>query len=139
MDAQLPLKLYRANTELQLRAAQLLQDGAREWLAAVQNLGAAAGADLESQLDGEGPDGVCGLAPRLLWHLLDGRLGAAHCLGEVAFRSQLMFAMGMQQAVLDWQKSVLRALDGGAASEAATTSPPRARRGVASSARAANE
>ena len=138
MDAQLSLKLYRANTELQLRAAQLLQDGAREWLAAVQHLGAA-GPHLESQPDRESQDGVCGLAPRLLWHLLDGRLGAAHGLGEVAFRSQLMFAMGMQPAVLDWQKRVLCALDGGAPSGVVTTSPPRARRGAASSSRTANE
>ena len=142
MDTQLPLRLYQANAELQLRIAQLLQDGARTWLCAAQRLGAAIAPELKSQIDSllrttdwqEAGD----LPQHLLWHLLDNRLADAHDLQEVAFRSQLTLAIGLQQAWVEWQKNVLGAVADDA-SRAAAARHPHARNGAAASARAANE
>ena len=90
--SDLPLALWQANLDLQMRIARLLQDNGREWL----DMGLRAVGEGAFEFDAES---------RALW-----RSGDWQALAQVALSAQDAFAGGVASALQDWQATVTRAL-----------------------------
>ena len=95
--SDLPLALWQANLDLQMRIARLLQDNGREWL----DMGLRAVGEGAFEFDAES---------RALWRQLEQRVGDGQALAQVALSAQDAFAGGVASALQDWQATVTRAL-----------------------------
>ena len=120
--SDLPLALWQANLDLQLRIARLLQDNGREWL----DMGLRAVGEGAFEFDAEtralwrGGDwqALAALPVETLWRQLEQRVGDGQALAQVALNAQDAFANGLASALRDWQAQVTRALaDAGAGEE----------------------
>lgn len=120
--SDLPLALWRANLDLQLRIARLLQDNGREWL----DMGLRAVGEGAFEFDAEtralwrGGDwqALAALPVETLWRQLEQRVGDGQALAQVALNAQDTFASGLASALRDWQSQVTRALADAGAGEA---------------------
>ena len=120
--SDLPLALWQANLDLQLRIARLLQDNGREWL----DMGLRAVGEGAFEFDAEtralwrGGDwqALAALPVETLWRQLEQRVGDGQALAQVALNAQDTFAGGLASALRDWQAQVTRALAGAGAGEA---------------------
>ncbi len=121
--SDLPLALWQANLDLQLRIARLLQDNGREWL----DMGLRAVGEGAFEFDAEtralwrGGDwqALAALPVETLWRQLEQRVGDGQALAQVALNAQDAFASGVASALHDWRAQVARALADAGAGEGA--------------------
>jgi len=114
VNDELPIHLYKANAELQLRVTRLLQESGHRWIEAMQQLSADGVLETTSRIQGlqQAADwqALATLPSDVFWRLCQGRMGDAQAVGQVAVKSQTAFADGLRQALADWQESVSKAL-----------------------------
>lgn len=114
MNDESPIHLYKANAELQLKVARLVQESGHRWIEGMQQLSADGVLETASRIQGlqQAADrqALATLPSEVLWRLCQGRMGAAQVVGQVAVKSQTAFADGLRQALADWQESVSKAL-----------------------------
>ena len=112
--SDLPLALWQANLDLQMRIARLLQDNGREWL----DMGLRAVGEGAFEFDAESRalwrsgdwQALAALPVETLWRQLEQRVGDGQALAQVALSAQDAFAGGVASALQDWQATVTRAL-----------------------------
>jgi len=102
----IPLNLFKANLELQLRLQRLVQENGQQWLENATRAGkdgiAESGAEIESLLKAQN------WQRQFQYHV-----GGAQALTQVAIKNQTTFTQGLQIAIQDWQKSVTQAVGQG--------------------------
>ena len=122
MNSELPIQLYKANAELQLQITRLLQESGHHWLEAMQQLSAGSMLETTSRIQNlqQAADwqALATLPTEVFWRLSQGRMGDAQAVGQVAAKSQAVFADGLRQSLSAWQESVSEAF--GASGDAAT-------------------
>lgn len=112
--ADLPMKLWKANLDLQLRIGQLIQDSGREWM----DLGAHAVGEGMQETDTELRDllrggdwhALASWPANAFWRQAEVRLGDGQELARIAISAQNAFARGLVDAVRDWQDEVAAAV-----------------------------
>jgi len=108
------MALWRANLDLQLRIARLLQDNGREWLdMGIRAVGEGAlEFDAETRALWRGGDwqALAALPVETLWRQLEQRIGDGQALAQVVLNAQDSFASGLASALQDWQAQVAAAL-----------------------------
>lgn len=117
--SDLPMALWQANLDLQLRIARLLQDNGREWLdMGIRAVGEGAfefNAETRALWRSGDWQALAALPVETLWRQLEQRVGDGQALAQVALNAQDAFAGGLASALQDWQAQVTRALvDAGA-------------------------
>lgn len=110
MTNELPLNLYKANTELQLQITRLLQEASHRWLEAAHQLSAEGILETTTQIQGllniADWQAATTLPAEVFWRLLEGRLTDAQSVNQVAMKSQAAFADGVREALAHWQEAV---------------------------------
>lgn len=106
----LPLNLYKANTELQLRLTRLLQESGHRWLEATQqpsseNISETT-AEIEGLLRSANWQSLTTLPAESFWRLFQSRITDTQTINQIAVKNQAAFTAGVQQALESWQKSV---------------------------------
>lgn len=110
----LPSRLWKANLDLQLRIAQLLQDSAREWT----DLGTRAvgegveegDAELRAFLRSGDWQSLAALPVDAFWRQAQQRLGDGQALAQIAITAQNAFNRGLVEALQDWRKDTAQAM-----------------------------
>ncbi|THF61704.1 hypothetical protein [Pseudothauera rhizosphaerae] len=123
----LPLDLFKANLELQLRVSRLLLENGQRWLEAASRSGAdslaESGEEIENLLKTEDWQALATLTPQAFWTQIQQRIEGTQAafqqrientraVSEVAAGNQAAFTEGLQQAAQDWQKTVTEAFEG---------------------------
>ncbi|TYT26444.1 hypothetical protein FZO89_09350 [Luteimonas viscosa] len=114
--SDLPMQLWKANLDLQLRLGRLLQDSGREWM----ELGTRAAGEGAAELDAEfrkllrGGDwqGLSALPVEAFWRQAEQRVGDNQAINQLALRVQDGFVRGVVEALQDWQAQLTRAWSG---------------------------
>ncbi len=110
----IPLGLFKANIELQLRITRLLQDSGQQWLESAQRAGADSIAEttseIESLLRAGNWQSLATLPAESFWRLIQQRTGDAQAINQTVIKNQAQFTTGLQQALESWQRSVLGAI-----------------------------
>lgn len=104
----LPMKLWKANLDLQLRIGRLIQDSGREWM----ELGTRAVGETVEEGDAEVREflrsgdwhALASLPVDAFWRQAQQRYGDGQALAQVAVNAQNAFASGLIEALQDWQK-----------------------------------
>lgn len=125
----LPLSLYRANSELQLRIARLLQDNGHRWLNTVRAPQAGAMADSAGEigalLQSAHWQSLATLPLDSFWRLLQARPMQSGSLHQRIIEDQAAFTRELQLAIDDWRNSVMAAMSmEGTQTEAPDNTPP---------------
>ncbi|WP_114241678.1 phasin family protein [Dyella sp. C9] len=122
---ELPLALYKANTEFQLRVNKLVMENWKKWLElstrAVDDGIADQQARVEQLLKAQDWAGLSTIPAETFWRQLQQRMGDANITNQIAANVQQHFAQGLQEAVESWQKDTARALGSVGDSSAVTT------------------
>jgi len=112
----LPVDLYKANVELQLRITRLLQEGALRWLESVQKSSAEGVAEITAGIEGlQGSanwQSMAMLPAETFWRAFQHRVNDGQAINQLAIKNQAAFTTGMQQALESWQKAVIGVLGG---------------------------
>lgn len=115
MNSELPIHLYKANAELQLQLARLLQESGHRWLEAMQQLSADGVREAASRIQGlqQAADwqALATLPPEVFLRVCQGHMGNAQAVGQAAAKSQAAFADGLRQALAVWQEAVSQAFN----------------------------
>lgn len=110
MSNELPLNLYKANTELQLQITRLLQEASHRWLEAAHQLSAEGLLETTTQIQGllntADWESATVLPTETFWRLLEGRLRDAQSVNQAAMKNQAAFADGVREALAHWQEAV---------------------------------
>ena len=110
----IPLNLFKANLELQLRLQRLMQENGQQWLENATRAGseniAESGTEIESLLKAQNWQELATLPAQAFWRQFQYHVGGAQALTQVAIKNQTTFTQGLQQAIQDWQKSVTQAV-----------------------------
>ncbi|KAF1687365.1 hypothetical protein B1992_05165 [Pseudoxanthomonas broegbernensis] len=112
--AGLPLALYQANLELQARIGRLIQESSRHWLDFGQRLaGGMAGPEpgLQAMLRSQDWQALASLPAEAFWRQLQPRPDDHVAIAQIAVAAQTAFSRGLQDAVQDWQRRTVGALD----------------------------
>ena len=114
---ELPLKLIRANLELQLRIAALIQDHGRQW---TELAGRTVGdgrveheAELRELLGTNDWQALAALPANAFWRQMQQRIGDGQELARIAVGAQTAFAGGLIDALQAWQRETADALASG--------------------------
>ncbi|HEY0179406.1 MAG TPA: phasin family protein [Dokdonella sp.] len=113
-DTQTPMALYKANLDLMLRIAALMQQSRRDWLEA----GTRSAGDSISRTLGEADRAIAAgdwntlvtLPAEAWWQGLQRGVGDLQNVAENALGNQARFAEGIRQALADWQQRCTEAL-----------------------------
>ncbi|RAO77194.1 phasin family protein [Dyella jiangningensis] len=112
----LPLALYKANSELQLRISKLVMENWKKWLElstrAMDDGIAESQARVEQLLKAQDWAALASMPAETFGRMLQQRLGDANVTNHIAASVQAHFAQGLQEAVQTWQKDTARALGG---------------------------
>ncbi len=112
----LPLSLYKANTEFQLRVNKLVMENWKKWLelssCAVDDGIAESQARVEQLIKAQDWAALATLPADTFWRQLQQRTGDAHVTNQIAANVQAHFAQGLQEAIQTWQKDTAAALGG---------------------------
>ncbi|WP_243039243.1 phasin family protein [Dyella sedimenti] len=123
--SDLPLALYKANTEFQLRINKLVMENWKKWLElstrAADDGIAESQARVEALLKAQDWAALSTLPADGFWRMLQQRMGDANVTGQIAANVQAHFAQGLRDAVETWQKDTARAMGG--AGDAAAAAP----------------
>ena len=107
----LPLDLYKANVELQLRIPRLLQEGGHRWLESVQKSSLRSveqtTAEIENLLQTGNWQSLATLPADTFWRLFQHGVNDSQAINQLAIEDQTKFTSGLQEALEAWQKSVL--------------------------------
>lgn len=118
----LPLSLYKANAELQLQIARLLQEIGQHWLDSAQQNSteniAVTNAEIESLLRSCNWQSLATLPSASFCRLFELRARDLQFTSQIALKNQAAFMSGLQQALENWQKSVVSAFGDAIASQA---------------------
>ena len=113
----IPLNLFKANVELQLRLQRLMQENGQQWLENATRAGSVASSCqfwALSRLSISAPDSaMLSLPAQAFWRQFQYHVGGAQALTQVAIKNQTTFTQGLQIAIQDWQKSVTQAVGQG--------------------------
>lgn len=114
-DPTLALALYKANTELQLRLAQLVQESGHRYLDAAQRISQEgveeASGELKDLLESSNWQSLATLPAESFWRAFRQRAGEAHAINQMAIDNQKAFAVGLQQAIAQWQQAISKAAE----------------------------
>jgi len=112
----LPLDLYKANVELQLRITRLLQEGAHRWLESIQKSSAEGVAETTAEIDGllgsANWQSIATLPAETFWRAFQHRVNDGQAINQLAIKNQAAFTAGLQQALESWQKAMIGVLGG---------------------------
>ena len=104
----IPLNLFKANLELQLRLQRLVQENGQQWLENATRAGkdgiAESGAEIESLLKAQNWQELATLPAEAFWRQLQQRFGDSQAAAQIAITAQTGFAHGLQEAVQAWQQ-----------------------------------
>lgn len=107
----LPLDLYKANVELQLRITRLLQEGGHRWLESVQQSSMRSmeqtTAEIEGLLQSANWQSLATLPTDTFWRLFQHGVNDSQTVSQLAIQNQAEFTAGLQEALDAWQKSVM--------------------------------
>lgn len=110
----LPLSLYRANSELQLRIARLLQDNGHRWLNTVRTSQAGTMAnsagEIGALLQSAHWQSLAALPLDSFWRLFQARPIQPGALHQRIIEDQAEFTRELQLAIDDWRNSVMAAM-----------------------------
>lgn len=124
-NGTLPMDLYKANVQLQLSITRLLQESGHSWLETAREFSAEGVAETTAQIENLLRAGdwqsLATLPSEVFWRMLQGQLGDARTMGQIAVRSQTAFTSGLQEALTSWQQAVSAALGGRTDSAASVT------------------
>ena len=111
----LPLALYHANAALQARIGSLIQDGGQHWLDFSQRLIndglVESGAELQELMRSQDWQALASLPAEAFWRQLQQRFGDQQAATQIMVAAHTAFARGLQDAVQDWQRETVEALD----------------------------
>lgn len=114
--SDLPLSLYKANTELQLRVNKLVMENWKKWLElstrAMDDGIAEQPARVEQLIKAQDWAALASMPADTFWRQLQQRMGDASVTNQIAANVQAHFAKGLQDAVQTWQKDTASALGG---------------------------
>ncbi|MCR6664115.1 MAG: phasin family protein [Luteimonas sp.] len=121
--ADLPMQLWKANLDLQLRIGRLLQDSGREWMElgtrAVGETVEEGDAEVRGFLRSGDWQSLAALPVDAFWRQAQQRMGDSQAVTQIAVTAQNAFARGLIEALQDWQKDTARILaDAGKGAEA---------------------
>ncbi|HEY2623491.1 MAG TPA: phasin family protein [Dyella sp.] len=112
--SELPLNLYKANTEFQLRVSKLVMENWKKWLElssrAVDDGISESTARVEQLLKAQDWTALASMPGETFWRLLQQRMGDTEVNKQIAANVQAHFAQGLQEAVMTWQKDTSQAL-----------------------------
>lgn len=112
--SDLPLNLYKANTEFQLRVGKLVMENWKKWLElsnrTVDDGIAESQAKVERLLKAQDWQALATLPGETFLRLLQQRMGDTTVTNQIAVQVQAHFAQGLQEAVLAWQQETARVL-----------------------------
>jgi Phasin protein len=115
-QSDLPLNLYKANTELQLRVSKLVMESWKKWLElssrAVDDGIAESQARVEQLLKAQDWVALASMPGETFAHLLQQRMGDGDITNQIAANVQVRFAQGLQEAIQTWQQDTARAFGG---------------------------
>ncbi len=101
----IPLNLFKANLELQLRLQRLMQENGQQWLENATRAGseniAESGTEIESLLKAQNWQELATLPAQAFWRQFQHQMGGAQALTQVAIKNQTTFTQGLQQAIQD--------------------------------------
>ena len=111
----LPLALYQANVDLQVRIGELLQDSGRHWLEFGQRLVndglVENGAELQQLMAAGDWQKLAALPADAFWRQLQQRFGDQQAAAQIAVAAQSSFARDLQDALSRWQQETIAAMD----------------------------
>lgn len=111
----LPLALYQANFDLQVRIGELLQDSGRHWLEFGQRLVndglVENGAELQQLMAAGDWQKLAALPADAFWRQLQQRFGDQQAAAQIAVAAQSSFARDLQDALSRWQQDTIAAMD----------------------------
>lgn len=114
IQGDLPLSLYKANSELQLRINKLVMENWKKWLElssrAMDDGIAESQARVEQLLRAQDWTALASMPAETFGRMLQQRLGDADVTNQIAASVQAHFAQGLQEAIQTWQKDTARAL-----------------------------
>lgn len=122
--SNLPMALWKANLDLQMRLGRLLQDSGREWLELGTRAVGEGATEFETEarrlLQAGNWQALAALPVETFWRQAEQRVGDGQALAGVALQAQQAFVQGMAEALQDWQRQVANAwsaagVDAGAA------------------------
>ena len=112
--SDLPLSLYKANTEFQLRVSKLVMENWKKWLElssrAVDDGISESQARVEQLLKAQDWTALASMPGETFWRLLQQRAGDTEVTNQIAANVQAHFAQGLQEAIMSWQQDTSRAL-----------------------------
>ncbi len=116
INTDLPLNLYKANLELQLRMARIMQESCKKWM----ELGARGvgetitdyNTELEQLLKAQDWQSLAALPADTFWRRLQQRFNDSQSATQTAVGMQTAFAAGVQDALQSWQKETMQAFSG---------------------------
>lgn len=115
----LPLALFKANLELQLRINRLLQESSHHWLEAASRASSEAiaetDANIEDLLKAGNWQALATLPSEVFWRKFQQQVGDTQASRQTAISAQTAFTSGLQQAIQAWQKNILEAVGSGTA------------------------
>ncbi|WP_052773054.1 phasin family protein [Luteimonas sp. FCS-9] len=115
----LPLQLLKANLELQLQIARLIQESGQQWAdlanRAVGDGLAERDAEIRELLRAQDWQALATLPADAFWRQLQQRAGDSQELARIATSAQSTFASGLTRALQAWQQATADALGTGAA------------------------
>ncbi|MDH5833299.1 phasin family protein [Luteimonas kalidii] len=134
--SDLPMQLWKANLDLQLRLGRLLQDSGREWM----ELGTRAAGEGAAELDAEfrkllgGGDwqGLATLPAEAFWRQAEQRVGDSQAIHQLALHAQEGFVRGVVEALQDWQGRLTDAWSGAGMAAGSTPDLAQAWQGLVS-------
>lgn len=113
----IPMALYKANIELQLRISRLLQENGHLWLESMQQSNAEnieeTTAEIEGLLRSANWQALATLPVESFWRHFQNRVGDTQTINQIAVKNQAAFMAGVQQALESWQKAVAETLNTG--------------------------
>ena len=111
-----PLKLHKANLELQIQINRLLQEGGKRWVDVASQASAEGIAEVKAEIEGlrkaENWQSLATLPGESFWRQLQQRVGDTQELTQVAISNQAAFTSGLQEAIETWQKAVSETVGG---------------------------
>lgn len=111
-----PLKLYKANAELQIQIGRLLQEGGHRWLDVASQASDEAIAESKLEIENlrkaENWQNLATLPGETFWRALQQRAGDTQELTKIAIKNQTEFTNGLREAIEGWQRAVSEAVGG---------------------------
>lgn len=111
--SNLPMALWKANLDLQMRIGGLLQEGGRQWLdvgtRAVGESAAEFQAEAGRLLQAGDWQALAALPVETFWRQAEQRVGDGQASAQAALQGQEGFVRGLAEALQEWQRDLAKA------------------------------